>query len=1083
MKPEIPPDEEQRLRALRRYDVLDTPPEPAFDRVSRMAARIFSVPMAFVSLVDAERQWFKSGIGLELCETSRDVSFCAHAILSEGLTVVPDTLADPRFADNPAVTGPPGIRFYAGAPLVSSDGHTLGMLCIADTVPRPCPDQVEVLAELAAIVSDELELRVAARRRAVTDAEARRLASIVESSSDAILAKGLDGTIRSWNRGAQQLYGWSAEEVVGRSVSVLLPGGREDEVPAILDRVRRGHRVEPYQTLRVRKDGTLVDVVLTVSPMLGVDGGVVGASVIARDVTEQRRAEETLRAQAASLEELSRLLDLTHDAVIVRRQDGTVGFWNEGAERIYGWSRADALGAVIHDLLATKFPTGREEVDQALERDGQWRGELVHTTRDGREVVVASRWALHTGTQGREAVLELNTDITERKAVEEALAAAKEEAERASRAKSEFLANMSHEIRTPMNGVIGMTGLLLTTELTAEQREYAETVRSSADALLNVINEILDFSKVEAGRMELEVIDFDLRTAVEDVADLLAERAHDKGLELLTLIGPGVPMAVQGDPGRLRQVLLNLVSNAVKFTEQGEVAVQVSVDHEDGDEVLLRLSVTDTGVGITPEHQERLFDPFSQADASTTRRYGGTGLGLAISKRLAELMGGDIGLTSEPGRGSTFWFTVPVRKGDAPAKTVHGWGDDLAGVRVLVVDDNETNRRILEETLGQWGLEAQSAPGAQRALTVLRSAAAGGQPFHVALLDYHMPEVDGLDLARAIRRDPALDDLRMVMLTSSGKRGDAALAREAGVQAFLTKPARLSALRTALRTVLDRSPQEASASPLVTRFTVAEADARARPRVLVVEDNPVNQKVAVRFLERLGYQPDVAGDGKEAVGAVARLPYDAVLMDCQMPEMDGYEATEAIRALPGGQGLPIIAMTAGAMTWERERCTAAGMDDFVAKPVRVEVLTEVLARWVRGERGSSGPEGPGAREDSPLDRQLLAQIQDLDASGTGEVFRELLELFRTHSRDQLVDLREAAAAGDGAAMKRIAHRLKGSASNIGAVAMAALCGKLEARAADDNVSAATVVRGIEAEFNRAEEALIAEARRNSVTRF
>ncbi|MBW3614103.1 MAG: response regulator [Actinobacteria bacterium] len=1071
----IPGNEQERLQALRRYEILDTPAEPTFDRITSVAKVLFGVPMAWVSFLDTQRQWFKSSIGLDACETDRDIAFCAHAILSDEVMVVPDSHQDARFADNPFVSGPPGLRFYAGAPLKTPAGFNIGTLCVGDVVPHPPPstEDVQALADLAAMVVDELELRSAGLVSA-------RLASVVESSVDAIIAKQLDGTITSWNKAAEALYGYSAEEAVGRPISMLVPPDRADEVGWILDRISRGESVADHKTTRITKSGRPATVALTVSPIRDRSGTVVAASTIARDVTERERGEELVRQQAESLRELGELMELTHDAIIVRDAGGRITFWNGGAERRYGWSGEEAVGQVSHELLETEFPLPVEEIEAVLAGEGRWEGELVHSTRDGRRLEVASRWALRRGGPGREgAVLEINNDVTAQKQAQRELTAAKEEAERATRAKSEFLANMSHEIRTPMNGVIGMTGLLLDTYLSGEQREYAETVRGSAEALLTIINDILDFSKIEAGRMELEEIDFDLATAVEEVADLLAERAERKGLEMIVALRPGTPRMVRGDPGRVRQILINLVGNAIKFTEDGEVVVRVAPAGQDGEATMVRFEVEDTGIGIPPGARERLFTSFTQADLSTTRRYGGTGLGLAICRQLSELMGGEIGVESEPGRGSTFWFTVSLREAaENPNLSPRLAG--LSGLRVLVVDDNATNRTILRENLMSWGVRPSCAAGAGEALELLKAAGAEGDPFSLAVLDYHMPEMDGMDLARAVRADPALAGVRLVMLTSSGRRGDAAVAHQAGIDAFLTKPVRQSALYDCLATVLGREARREKA-PIVTRYSLYEANANARGHLLVVEDNAVNQKVASRMLEKLGYRVDVAANGLEAVEAVARIPYGAVLMDCQMPEMDGYEATRLIRQLDGERArVPIIAMTAGAMREDEERCLAAGMDDYVTKPVDVGRLDAALGRWLRPQASTQSPpaasEARGAGADPEpvrFDDAVLAALQD---SEDEQFFAEVVMLFIDTARDRIAQLWKALSSGDMPAATLAAHSLRGSSAEVGATAMAELCLGIERSAAEEDLSgAAEPLPLLEAEFARVRAALVALA--------
>ena len=821
------------------------------------------------------------------------------------------------------------------------------------------------------------------------------------------------------------------------------------------------------------------------------------------DITERRRAEEELRESKALTDAVLESVPLM--IFLKEATDLRFVLFNRAGEELLGYDRKALLGRNNLDL----FPPEQAAHFMAKDRevlDGEAGmldipEEAILTAGKGQRLLHTRKVRIRGGDGSTRFLLGISEDITERKQAEEALletnrdleaatARANEmaaRAELASIAKSEFLANMSHEIRTPMNGVIGMTGLLLDTELSAEQRRYAETVRAGGESLLGLINDILDFSKIEAKKLDLETLDFDLPSLLDDFAVTLAVRAHEKGLELLCAADPAVPTWLRGDPGRLRQVLTNLAGNAVKFTHQGEIAVRASLVSEADAEAVVRFSIRDTGVGIPAAKQELLFRQFSQVDASTTRQYGGTGLGLAISKQLAELMGGEIGVESEAGKGSEFWFTVRLGKPAGPARPLELPPADLCGVRVLIVDDNATNREVLMTRLTSWGMRASEAGDGPAALQALLRALEEKDGFEVAVIDMQMPGMDGETLGRAIHEEKRLARTRMVMLTSLGARGDARRFQELGFAAYATKPIRYEELKTVLSLALAERAG-AAPSPIVTRHTAREMpnwfEGRTA-RILLAEDNITNQQVALGILKRLGLRADAVANGAEALEALQTLPYDLVLMDVQMPEMDGMEATRRIRdpqsAVPD-HGIPVIAMTAHAMQGDRERCLAAGMSDYVAKPVSPRALAEVLDRWLpRGPAATKGPapEVTGgaasvlAREpETPVfDRPgMMARVMDDE-----DLAKEILAAFLEDIPPQIAALRQCLESGDAAGAGAQAHTIKGASATVGGERLRAVAFEIEkAGKAGDLGAAGAHLADLDAQFDRLRQELAKE---------
>ena len=1273
------PNEPERLASLHQCNILDTEPEQGFDDITQLAAHTCQTPIALVSLLDKDRQWFKSKVGINETETPREIAFCAYAILQDGIFIVPDTLQDARFADNPLVTFPPNIRFYAGVPIKTSEGYPIGTLCVIDYQPRELSkEQISCLRSLARQIayivatrrslaginhsipiatvlphqvkesplkkivfwsglaasmvigmsitsfvnlSNIENLNIAAIKQVesikqkITDYNSdnsqdkvqlkeilelenqlsekrlysiklstresistsaitliatlsvlglliyrfnqeinvrRRLASSLERERDftvtvldnvdtLVIVMDSKGNIIRFNNECESLSGYHYEEVRNQSFSKIFLSDQDAKL--FNQDITKSHKntfTVSYENEWKKKNGETRLISWSVTELVNQEKDSKFIIVTGLDVTEQKQAEEEIRLQnwrslvfskitlrirqsldiseilSTTVHEIRRFLNC--DRVVVYQSINADWHGDTVAESVASpWMAClgiDIADTCSNEWLWDEYRQGRKVIDDdvvnsdtpecykalmarlqiranlvvpILKSDHLWglliahqcseprhwrKFEIDFVTEIGNQVGIALYQAmlLDQETQRREQLSQKNLELEE----------ARYQAETATEMKSAFLATMSHEIRTPMNAVLGMTGLLADSELSFLQRDFVETIRVSGENLLTLINEILDFSKLEAREMELEEINFDLNTGVEEVTDLLAMMAQSKGLELAALIYQNVPLHLCGDVARLRQVLTNLISNAIKFTAKGEVIVKVTLKEKNDANVIIEFRIIDTGIGISPEAQKKLFQPFTQVDASTTRKYGGTGLGLAICKQIVELMGGEIGIDSEEGKGSQFWFTIPflIQSPEAIAQTKPHREVNLKDIRVLVVDDSETNCKILTYQLTAWQMRVDAVQKSSDAIAVMRTAIAEGDPYKLAILDMQMPDLDGEMLGTQIKAESGLKDIKLIMLTSLNQHGGINRVKDLKFEYYLVKPVKQSRLLDVLMEVVMAEANSDAfmySRPNNTRLTDNPDPLSSNPQVqkssklkiLIAEDNLINQKVALHQLRSFGYDADVAGNGKEVLNLLERIDYHIILMDCQMPELDGYETTKAIRRLDSGKSkVVIVAMTANAMKEDRDRCIAVGMDDYLSKPIRKEDLAQKLAEWeikIFAESQSEYPVEDGLRqgynsnkdisEDQVMEGETILidwSFIDNIVDGNAEFKDELLQTFYDCTVPILNQLGELISTEQYIQIKRMAHIIKGSAANIGIVSMAAIANDLERLSINDD---------------------------------
>jgi PAS domain S-box-containing protein len=956
-------NENARLRNLQEYGILDTAPEVEFDALTFLAAQICDVPFAFVSFVDAERVWFKSNVGFKVQEVPHAESFCAEAIEKKELFFVEDAQKDARFASLPMVTRGLKVRFYAGAPLISPKGQVLGMLSVLDKKPHKLKkEQRLALKELSRLVVSHLDLRRNITRlkttgvedKNVTESEQRFL-RVVHMVSEGITLSDESGFFEVFNSRMEELTGYLMKEVNDASGFNRFLYPSDDQYQQAQEAQKQllstGQAQESETAIRTKSGETKI---FLVSSSLVPYKNHKMMLCVYRDITDYKRSDYSFHINEKRLRIFFESIPLPIWAFDL--ESFQVVEVNNTALQHYGYTKEEFLAMNVMDIQPAEDIPSFQAALEAIRTKESNTTHGRHRRKDGSIIEVQLSW-FDFEYSSRRTVLVVAKDITESKRLQEDLQQAKEAVEIANRAKNDFLANMSHEIRTPMNGIIGTIDLLCHTILTPDQREYTETIRLSGDALLNVLNDILDLAKIESPDVELEEHPFRIETCIEEIFELYAIQADQKNIDLVYRIDEKVPQIVVVDVTRLRQVLVNLVSNAIKFTEQGEIYIVVSVASEKEGKVKLLFTVRDTGIGVPFDRIHKLFRPFSQVDSSSTRRYGGVGLGLAICFRAVDLLGGQIWVESTPAEGSTFRFTIVLSQypGDSQDQNLFPPLIKISKSetyelktqkKVLLIDDNSTCRRTLEHLLVEWGFSVHSSATVEESLTHMRN----GEQFDIVVADQTSMDYSGVQLRETFRSASGKQDIAFVILASRTKRNQIVRPDDGSLQVVL-KPVRHRVFYDALAALLKQSAVSFSSSSGVAA-AMPTSDLRTEHSkippmsILIAEDNMINQKLIVRILKILGQEVDVTTNGKEALQAVHQKKYDIVLMDVQMPEMDGNEATQRIRSEVPHENQPvIIAMTAHTLQGDREKCLEAGMNDYMSKPILIDEVRDMVQKW------------------------------------------------------------------------------------------------------------------------------------------